>query len=63
MTALAPPLAVFLREHLPRDRRASPHTCEAYDDAVLVIDETGFLKQGKPNMITPDGLRSPALAG
>ena len=30
MTALAPSLAVFLREHLPRDRRASPHTCEAY---------------------------------
>jgi site-specific recombinase XerD len=30
MTALAPPLATFLREHLPRDRRASPHTCDAY---------------------------------
>ncbi len=30
MTALVPSLAAFLREHLPRDRRASPHTCEAY---------------------------------
>ena len=30
MTALAPSLAAFLREHLPRERRASPHTCEAY---------------------------------
>ena len=30
MTPLAPSLAAFLREHLPRDRRASPHTCEAY---------------------------------
>jgi integrase/recombinase XerD len=30
MTALAPSLGAFLREHLPRDRRASPHTCEAY---------------------------------
>jgi integrase/recombinase XerD len=30
MTALAPSLAAFLREHLPRDRRASPHTCAAY---------------------------------
>ena len=30
MTALAPSLTSFLREHLPRDRRASPHTCEAY---------------------------------
>lgn len=30
MTPLGAHLAVFLREHLPRDRRASPHTCEAY---------------------------------
>jgi site-specific recombinase XerC len=30
MTALAPHLATFLREHLPCDRRASPHTCDAY---------------------------------
>ncbi|WP_246505859.1 tyrosine-type recombinase/integrase [Mesorhizobium silamurunense] len=30
MTALAPHLATFLREHLPRERRASRHTCEAY---------------------------------
>jgi site-specific recombinase XerD len=30
MTALAPPLARFLREHLLRDQRASPHTCDAY---------------------------------
>ena len=30
MTALAPPLARFLGEHLPRDQRASPHTCDAY---------------------------------
>ncbi len=30
MSALAPYLASFLREHLPRDQRASPHTCDAY---------------------------------
>jgi len=30
MTALAPPLSRFLGEHLPRDQRASPHTCDAY---------------------------------
>ncbi|CAK11568.1 tyrosine-type recombinase/integrase [Rhizobium johnstonii] len=30
MTALAPHLTTFLREHLPQERRASPHTCEAY---------------------------------
>ncbi len=30
MTMLAPPLTAFLREHLPRERRASIHTCDAY---------------------------------
>lgn len=30
MTALAPHLSAFLRQHLPRERNASPHTCEAY---------------------------------
>jgi integrase/recombinase XerD len=30
MTALAPHLASFLREHLSKERRASQHTCEAY---------------------------------
>ena len=30
MTALAPHLTAFLREHLPHERGASPHTCAAY---------------------------------
>ena len=30
MTALVPHLAAFLREHLPTERRASPHTCDTY---------------------------------
>ena len=30
MTTLAAQLSAFLREHLPRERKASPHTCEAY---------------------------------
>jgi integrase/recombinase XerD len=30
MTALALHLAAFLREHLPHERKASPHTCAAY---------------------------------
>ena len=30
MTALGSHLAIFLREHLPKERSASPHTCEAY---------------------------------
>lgn len=30
MTSIAPHLSAFLHEYLPRDRRASPHTCDAY---------------------------------
>jgi integrase/recombinase XerD len=30
MTALAPHLAAFLREHLPHERKASSHTCATY---------------------------------
>jgi integrase/recombinase XerD len=30
MNALAPYLSGFLREHLPKERQASQHTCEAY---------------------------------
>ena len=37
MTAVAPHLATFLREHLPRERRASPHTSEAYADSFRLL--------------------------
>ena len=30
MTALAPHMAAFLHDHLPRERKASVHTCESY---------------------------------
>ena len=47
MTALAPHLAAFLREHLPHERSASPHTCEtyAYSFQLLVCFAAGRLKQ------------------
>jgi site-specific recombinase XerD len=37
MTAVAPHLTAFLREHLPKERRASPHTCEAYADSFRIL--------------------------
>lgn len=37
MTMLAAQLSVFLREHLPRERKASPHTCEAYAYAFQLL--------------------------
>jgi site-specific recombinase XerD len=37
MTALAPYLSGFLREHLPKERRASQHTCEAYAQSFQLL--------------------------
>jgi integrase/recombinase XerD len=30
MTPIAPHITAFLRERLPQQRGASPHTCESY---------------------------------
>jgi integrase/recombinase XerD len=37
MTALAPHLSSFLREHLPKERSASQHTCEAYAQSFQLL--------------------------
>lgn len=37
MTPLAPHLTAFLRVRLPRERRASPHTCDAYAYAFQLL--------------------------
>lgn len=37
MTTLAAQLSAFLREHLPRERKASPHSCEAYAYAFQLL--------------------------
>ena len=37
MTVLAPYLGSFLREHLPRERGASQHTCEAYAQSFQLL--------------------------
>jgi len=37
MTAIAPYMSAFLREYLPQERRASPHTCETYAYAFQLL--------------------------
>ena len=37
MTLLAPHVTAFLHERLPRERRASPHTCDAYAYAFQLL--------------------------
>jgi integrase/recombinase XerD len=60
MTSLADHLSKFLREHLPRERKASPHTCEAYAYAfqLLVCFAASRLKV-RPSQLTVEQLDVP----
>ena len=62
MTALAPYLSSFLREHLPKERRASQHTCEAYAQSfqLLLQFAAGRLKL-KPSKIEIERLDAPLI--
>lgn len=62
MTAVAPYLSSFLGEHLPRERRASPHTCEAYAQSfqLLVCFASGRLKV-RPSQLEIEGLDAPLI--
>ncbi len=62
MTALAPHLSTFLREHLPKERRASQHTCEAYAQSfqLLLGFAAGRLKI-KPSRIEIERLDAPLV--
>ncbi len=39
MTPIAPHITAFLRERLPVERRASPHTCDSYAYAFQLLFE------------------------
>jgi integrase/recombinase XerD len=62
MTALAPHLSNFLREHLPKERRASQHTCEAYAQSfqLLLCFAASRLKI-KPSKIEIERLDAPLI--
>jgi integrase/recombinase XerD len=62
MTALAPYLASFLREHLPKERRASQHTCEAYAQSfqLLLVFAANRLKI-KPSKIEIERFDAPLI--
>jgi integrase/recombinase XerD len=62
MTALAPHLSNFLREHLPKERRASQHTCEAYAQTFQIL--LGFAAcrfKIKPSTIEVERLDAPLI--
>lgn len=62
MTMLATQLSAFLREHLPRERKASPHTCEAYAYAfqLLVCFAAGRLRV-RPSQLAVEQLDVPLI--
>jgi integrase/recombinase XerD len=62
MTSLAPHLSGFLREHLPKERRASQHTCEAYAQSFQLL--LGFAANRlkiKPSKIEMERLDAPLI--
>ena len=62
MTALAPHLSDFLREHLPKERRASQHTCEAYAQSFqLLLGFAASRLKIKPSKIEIERLDAPLI--
>jgi len=62
MTALAPHLAVFLREYLPRDRACSPHTCDSYAYAFQLLVCFAADRGGtSPSALTLEQLDAPLV--
>jgi site-specific recombinase XerD len=62
VTLLAPHLTAFLRDRLPRERRASPHTCDAYAYAFQLL--LSFLAQRlgvRPSALTLEQLDVPTI--
>ena len=62
MTALAPHLSTFLREHLPKERRASQHTCEAYAQSFqLLLSFAASRLKTTPSKIEIERLDAPLI--
>lgn len=62
MSALAPQLEVFLREYLPRDRRASVHTSETYAYAFqLLVCFAASRLHLKPSTLEVEHLDAPLI--
>jgi len=62
MTALAPHLAAFLREHLPHERKASPHTCATYAySCQLLVGFAANRLEVKPYQLKIEQLDAPLV--
>ena len=64
MTALAPSLASFLREHLPRERNASPYTVASYAHAFSLLLRYAANRLGRrPTDLTIEDLDPDLILG
>ena len=64
MTALAPSLTSFLREHLPRERNASPHTVASYAHAFSLLLRYAANRLGRrPTELTIEDLDPDLILG
>jgi integrase/recombinase XerD len=62
MTALAPYMSDFLREHLPKERRASLHTCEAYAHSFRLLLGFAASRLGvQPSRLEVEKLDAPLI--
>lgn len=62
MTPLAPHLTAFLGERLPRERRASVHTCDAYSYAfLLLLSFASSRLKTRPSALTLEQLDVPLV--
>lgn len=64
MTPLAPHVTAFLRQRLPRERAASPHTCDAYAYALkLLFQYASEQLQTSPSALSLEQLDAPFVLG
>jgi len=62
MTPLAPHMTYFLRERLPRERRASVHTCETYAHAFRLLVEFAAIRlKTAPSQLSLEQIDAPLV--
>ena len=62
MTDLAPHLSAYLRERLPRERQASPHTCDTYAHAFrLLVSFAAERHRTTPSALAIEQLDAPLI--
>ena len=63
MSTIAPDIEAFLRDHLIRQREASPHTCDSYARSFqLLFEFAAHTLEVSPSQLTLEQLDMPLIA-